>query len=120
MKKLTFLLLAILFVSVSCEKFKERHDKETPCAVVSRENVPTAVVSALESKYAGVTVDKWFNKDNHGYTASFASGGVRKLAEFNNNGTFVGEDVENDGEEGEHEDDDDDEDDDEGCDCETE
>ena len=127
MKKSMILALGLLFMTFSCEKNDKENDSEdVPCAVVANADVPTTVSSAFEAKYAGRTVVKWFNKDNHGFAALFDVNGVKTLAEFNNDGTFVKEEIDEVEEEEEHDgifgnhDEDDDENEDDGCECEME
>lgn len=113
MKK-TIILLAVLITSLtSCEKWNpfDKDKKEKPCAVVSSETLPLEVYTAFSTKYPGYTVETWFNKDNTGFCALFIFNGVKTFAQFNNDGSFVNEEVEK---EGEHENKD------SGCECEIE
>ena len=118
MKKIVF-IFAIAAIVASCEKEKEHKNL---CPVISAEAVPTSVSSAFREKYPNVIVEIWFNKDNSGYVAQFTLGGKETKAQFDNNGNFQNEDIDQEGEneevdqEGEHEDNDEDN----GCECDTE
>jgi hypothetical protein len=106
------LALSIVTVFSSCEKF-ELFDKENPCAIVAPEKIPSTVSESFKTKYPGVTVDTWFNKDNNGYAASFKKDGTERISLFDNDGNFQSEiDEDNDDDnDGDHED---------GCDCDSE
>ncbi len=60
---------------------------------------------AFSEKYPKETVIKWFNKDNKGYAAFFVSNNVKKIVIFNNDGTFLKEQVKNE-QHGQHDDND--------------
>lgn len=95
MKQLAFIAFTVILFT-SCQKLKDinpfdKEKKETPCAVVSSEAVPQAVKDNFSVKYAGQTVTTWFNKDGSGFCAEFTQNGVKTLAQFNNDGTFVKE-----------------------------
>ena len=113
MKKLLIISISILFLA-SCEKLG-LDKKHKPCATVSQDGVPSAVVSAFQTKHPGIAVKTWFNKDNNGFTALFDSNGKDALDFFDNSGNFQKEEIDND-QQGDHQDDDDDK----GCECETE
>lgn len=107
MKQLAFIALTVILLT-SCQKLKDinpfdKEKKETPCAVVSSEAVPQAVKDNFIVKYAGQTVTTWFDKDGTGFCAEFTLNGVKTLAQFNSDGTFVKEDSENH-QDGEHKD----------------
>ena len=99
MKQLAFIALNVILFT-SCQKLKnvnpfDKEKKETPCVVVSSEAIPQAVKSAFSVKYAGQTVTTWFNKDGNGFCAEFTQNGVKTLAQFSNDGTFVIEETDN-------------------------
>lgn len=112
MKKI-IILLAVLTSLTSCEKWNpfNKDKKEKPCAIVSSEILPSEVIATFQIKYSGATVETWFNKDNTGYCALFIFNGLKTLAQFNNDGSFVNEEVEQEGEQ---------ESKDSGCECEIE
>lgn len=111
-KSLTLLIIALSFLT-ACEKEKE---KELPCPVIDVKFIPSSVTGSFSGKYPKQEVIKWFNKDNKGYGAYLLNNGVKTLALFSNDGSFIREEVKGQHHErGQHDDDDDDED---GCDCE--
>jgi hypothetical protein len=95
MKK-AIVVLSVLFL-VSCEKAGMRdHDDDDDakkCECVSNESVPATVQTAFKNKYTQNTAEKWFNKDNKGFTALFTQNGTKTLAQFDNDGTFRTENV---------------------------
>ena len=110
MKYLVLLpLFAIAFAS--CDK---NEDTKNVCPVIAAEGLPKVVTSAFSAKYNGVSVQKWFNKDNKGYCALFTVTGTKKLAQFDNDGNFVKEKTDLQ-QEGEHQDNEDDGE----CECDT-
>lgn len=119
MKKLLAIVLTLVTL-VSCEKLDllSKHKKDKPCAVVAAETMPSKVTASFQTKYLGVTVEKWFNKDNNGYCALFTLNGKKTLSQFNNDGVFLNEETDVE-QEGNHQDDNDN-DSDSGCECETE
>lgn len=112
MKKIILILIGVTAL-VACKK--EEEGKKNPCMVVNSEAVPTAISSAFQTKYQNTTVEKWFNKDNAGYSALFVLNGKQTLSQFNNDGKFVKEEIEVE-QEGNHQDGNDSN---SGCDCET-
>lgn len=96
-----FVLAAIATAAlVSCEK--EKAEKaENICPVVAASVVPQIVKDSFSVRYPATTVTTWFNKDNVGYCAYFTMGGIEKLSQFANNGSFVKEQIETN-ESGEH------------------
>ncbi len=114
MKKLFFLLLISMSFLTACEKEDEQ---ELPCPVVESKSIPASVTNSFRLKYPDQVVIRWFNKDNTGFAAYLLNNGVKTLALFANNGSFIKTEVKVN----QHDDDDDDEDEDdeeEGCDCE--
>ncbi len=107
-----YVILLILTLGLSaCEK-EGKEDDEIECTVVDSKSLPKDIVAAFAEKYPKETVVTWFNKDNKGYAAFFVSGNVKKIAIFNNDGSFVKEQVKNK-QHGQHDYED------EGCECET-
>lgn len=104
-------ILALVITFASCEK----KEQKVLCPVVSLDAVPAAVVSTFHEMYPNVTADKWFNKDNIGYSALFTINGTQKLIQFDNTGKFVKEEIDLN-HEGDHQDVDQT---DGGCECET-
>lgn len=120
MKKLFLIAVTAIFFA-SCEKLDFLDKKDKPCPVVAQDGVPTAVVSAFQTKHPGVTVKTWFNKDNNGFAAMFDNNGKDALDFFDNSGNFQKEEMDGDNEKGDHQNGNHhDKDDDKGCDCETE
>lgn len=117
MKKLLVFLIGLTILS-ACEKGNlfEKNKKDKPCAIVTPETMPSSVTTAFQKKYPGVTVEKWFNKDNTGYCALFTLNGKKTLTQFNNDGGFVREETEVE-QQGNHQDGNNN---DSGCECETE
>jgi hypothetical protein len=113
MKKLFALLIIALSFLTACEKEKE---KDLPCPVIDAKLIPAAVASTFSIKYPNQVVITWFNKDNKGYGAYLLNNGVKTLALFTNDGSFIKEEVKGMHQEGEG-DKDENEDDEEGCDC---
>lgn len=110
-KLLTFFIIAVSFLT-ACEKEKEQ---ELPCPVIDTKLIPAAVTSSYNVKYPNQNVITWFNKDNKGYCAYLLNNGVKTLALFSNDGSFIKEeltDKNHEGGKGENDDAD------EGCDCE--
>ncbi len=100
-----FAIAIILTLLVACQKMekinpfekKEKdNEKENACAIVNAEQIPSVVLSSLQAKYPGVTVDKWFNKDNIGFCGLFTFNGNKTISQFNNDGSFVIEEIDND------------------------
>ena len=119
MKLLAFIGVTVMLFT-SCQKLKDinlfnKEKKETLCAVVSSEAIPQAVKDAFTVKYSGQTVTNWFDKDGNGFCAEFTQNGVKTLAQFNNDGAFVKEEIDNH-QEGEYKD----KNTDPGCSCEIE
>lgn len=100
MKKMILVLsVASLFVACTKEskKDKNENEKENHCPVVSASAVPASVVSAFQTKYPGISVNTWFQKDNIGYCAYFIQPpNQKKLAEFTTAGVFVSEELDTD------------------------
>jgi hypothetical protein len=93
MKKSFMLAIAAAAVFLSCEK--EKAEKaENHCPVVAASAVPQIVKDSFSVRYPATTVTTWFNKDSVGYCAYFTTGGVEKLSQFANNGSFVQEQIE--------------------------
>lgn len=112
-KLLAFLIIALSFLT-ACEKENEK-EKELPCPVVDAKLIPAAVANSFTVKYPNQVVIKWFNKDNKGYAAYLLNDGVKTLATFSTDGSFIKEELK--GKHQEDGDNEDDDDDDEGCDC---
>ncbi len=110
-KLLAFLIIALSFLT-ACEKEKE---KELPCPVVDAKLIPATVASSFSVKYPNQAVIKWFKKDDKGYAAYLLNNGVKTLALFSTDGSFVNEEVKGKHQEGGNDEEDDDHD--EGCDC---
>ena len=115
MKKLLVIAASVLLFA-SCEKMDLFDKKDKPCTVVTQDGVPTSVVSAFQTKHPGISVKKWFNKDDKGFAAMFDNNGKEALDFFDNNGNFQEEKMEGDNQKRNHHD----KDDDNGCECETE
>ena len=113
MKKLLIIVLGISLFT-ACEK-RDRHHKKS-CATVNSGAVPSQVTSGFKTKYPGVTVEKWYNKNNNGYAAQFTSNGKKTITSFNNNGVIVNENS-NNNQQGYHQDNDNDNDSDKDCNC---
>lgn len=119
MKNLTLIGLFVMIIT-SCQKMEnlnpfEKKHKDKPCATVSSETVPQVVKDGFAKQYPNENVTTWFNKDNNGYCAEFTRNGVKNLAQFNNDGSFVKEDSDNN-QDGEHQDSNNEK----GCSCELE
>ena len=112
MKKLLTLLIISLSFLTACEKEKEK-EKELPCPVIDAKLIPAAVISSFSVKYPNQDVITWFNKDNKGYGAYLLNNGIKTLALFSNDGSFIKEEVKGKHNEGGK----DENDDEEGCDC---
>ncbi len=115
MRNLYVILLTLTLGLSACEK-SGKEDDDIECPVVDSKSLPKDIVAAFAEKYPNETVITWFNKDNKGYAAFFVSNNVKKIVVFNNEGSFMKEQVKNK-QHGQHEDEDEDED--EGCECET-
>jgi hypothetical protein len=113
MKKLFFLLIIGLSFLTACEK---ENEKEIPCPVVDAKLIPAAVIGSFSARYPKQDVITWFNKDNKGYGAYLLNNGVKTLALFANDGSFIKEEVKGRHHEGDKDDDKDD-DEEEGCEC---
>ena len=113
MKKIVAIAIGLTML-VACEKMDNKKNK--PCPIVTKETIPPAVITSLDAKYPGNSVEKWFNKDNSGYCALFTLNGKKTLAQFNNDGTFVKEEIDVE-QEGNHQDG---KTNDSGCECEME
>jgi hypothetical protein len=112
MKKILLVIFALQFILISCEK-EDRNDNH--CPVVDAKSVSAKVISAFETRYPATMVEVWFNKDNKGYCAYFKKNGSGIMIHFQNDGTFIREEVQD--QQGNHQGSDDD---DEGCECEVE
>ncbi len=117
MKKLIVILISFTILT-ACEKVNlfERNKKDKLCPIVTTETIPSSVSTTFQTKYPGVVVEKWFNKDNTGYCALFTLNGKKTLSQFNNDGRFVKEEAEVD-QQGNHQDDNSK---DSGCECKIE
>ncbi len=93
MKKV-IIVLSLLFL-VSCEKhgMRDDDDDDKKCTVVNNESVPASVQTTFKNKYPQNTAEKWFNKDDNGFTARFSQNGNKVLAHFDSNGNFKTENV---------------------------
>ncbi len=109
MKKFISVLIIAVFFFVSCEKESE---KESPCPVVTAKDIPGQVTFEFNKKYPAAFVITWFNKDGKGYSAYFINNGKKTITQFDNNGTFIKEEIKDHHQEGQHHDED------EGCECE--
>jgi len=78
----------------SCKKDSE-HEKKNLCPVVTTKQVPQAVLDSFISRFLGANVKAWFYKDGSSYCALFDSASVEKLAQFDLEGDFIKEDIEN-------------------------
>jgi hypothetical protein len=90
MKKVILILAAAALASCQKQSMQENESEEiaNTCAIVSNEAVPSVVQDAFLAKYPQNTASKWFNKDDRGFAAYFTENGSRKLAQFDNDGTF--------------------------------
>lgn len=80
----------------ACKKNEKAEVKENPCPTVAASLVPQIVQTAFTNRYAPDAAITWFRKDSLGYCAYFKQGGtVKKLAEFDNAGTFLREEADN-------------------------
>jgi hypothetical protein len=89
MKKTILFLSVIAFTS--CQKtnmVEDESEESISCEVVTNETVPDVVQNAFTTKYPQTAAEKWFNKDNKGFSALFMQNGNKTLAQFDNNGTF--------------------------------
>lgn len=92
MKK-AVIILSVIFL-VSCEKMGMRdRDDDRKCEYVANESVPVQVQTSFKNKYPQNTPEKWFNKDNKGFTAVFTQNGNKMLSQFDNDGTFKAENI---------------------------
>ncbi len=114
MKKILIISAAVLFLA-SCEKLG-LGKKHKPCATVSQDAVPLAVISTFQTMHPGITAKTWFNKDNSGFVALFDNSGKETKDYFDNSGNFQKEEVDDENQQGNHRDGDDD---DSGCECGT-
>jgi hypothetical protein len=113
MRNLYVILLTLTLGLSACEK-SGKEDDDIECPVVDSKSLPKDIVAAFAEKYPNETVITWFNKDNKGYAAFFVSNNVKKIVIFNNEGSFMKEQVKNK-QHGQHDNDDEEE----GCECET-
>lgn len=122
MKNLMFIAFGLCLLTISCDK--EERDDEKSCPVVTEDRVPEAVKSAFNARYPKTTAEKWFDKNGSGFGALISLNGVKTIAEFTNDGSFVEEETNDEADEedddhdfqlGHHDEDDDEEEDD--CDC---
>jgi len=99
----------------------EKNEKEPlPCPVVEAAAVPQAVKKVFADKYPGAISSTWFNKDNIGYCVAFNQNNEHLIARFDNNGTFVSQETDTEGNVMNHSDDNvDSTAEDTGCSCET-
>ncbi len=111
MKKILIPMIIALSFLTACEK---ENEDELPCPVVDAKLIPSAVTGSFNVKYPGRDVITWFNKDNKGYGAHLLNNGVKTLALFSNEGSFIKEEVKGKHHEGGKDEENDDE---EGCDC---
>ena len=108
--KTLIISLVLATLIISCEK---ENDHKNLCPVISQEKVPVAVRNSFNLKYPHAIVDNWFYKDNVLYSASFIVDGRSNLATFNNEGSFIKEEIDIQQEENDQQDDD------SGCKCEV-
>ena len=91
----TLLIFATVSASVffsSCKK--EVVDKEkNSCPVVDVSAVPDVVKNSFNTRYPGISVATWFNKDNNSFCAYFIINGGDELAQFANDGNFITEQI---------------------------
>ena len=108
--KLIFILIAFTITFTSCEK----DEGKKLCPVVTTDKLPKVVITAFQQKYPTVTANKWFNKDNKGYSALATINGVKELIHFDNVGNFIKEEIVSE-QDGDNQDNNDDNE----CECET-
>lgn len=92
-----------LLLACNKEKGEKAETVENRCPVVAESAVPQIVKDSFSFRYPAATVTTWFNKDSAAYCAYFTIGGIEKLSQFGNNGTFVKEQIETN-QSGEHND----------------
>jgi hypothetical protein len=93
MKNLLIISIIVIAFFSACNKEK-KETKEKPCPVVATNLVPQTVKDSFVHRYPTDSVRTWFNKDSIGYCAFFVSSGIEKLAQFNNSGNFIKEEME--------------------------
>ncbi|MFH0865546.1 MAG: hypothetical protein V1904_05100 [Bacteroidota bacterium] len=89
MRKNIILLVIIIFFS-SCGSFRLFPIKVKPSSEVSSDKVPIHITDAFQSKYPGVTPEKWFLVHNDKYVARFTANGSTTYAVYNSSG-MIGE-----------------------------
>ena len=110
MKRIILIALTIQLVLISCEK---EHEKDRECPVIAEVSVPADAKTAFNTKYTKLAADKWFDVGKGVYCASFELNGVKAMAEFKSDGTFIKQKSKS--QNAKQDDDDDDE-----CECEIE
>ena len=76
--KSLFLLFAIAFTVVGCEK--ENCNKELPaCGIIPSANVPMEVSDAYSLQYEGIIADAWFDREGTGYAAVITRDGKQTI-----------------------------------------
>jgi hypothetical protein len=90
MKKVILILAAAALASCQKPGMEESENEETAnaCTVVTNEAVPAVVQDAFLAKYPQNAAEKWFNKDDQGFSALFTQNGSRTVAQFDNDGAF--------------------------------
>jgi len=88
------LLYPFLIFFFACKK-EGKEKTENACPVIAANLVPQVVKDSFAVRYPATTVTTWFNKDSVSFCAYFiTSANVEKLARFDNNGSFIKEEIE--------------------------
>lgn len=83
-KSIIYLAVIVMTTLFSC------HNEQK----VSASQVPQTVITAFQTKYPNITVDKWVTETEKGktiYEAKFKNNNEDAEAEFDENGTFIKE-----------------------------
>lgn len=92
MKKIFYLIIISCFFS-SCRSFHFFPIRVKPSSEISADKVPSFITSAFQTKYPGITPEKWFLKHNDNYIARFNHNGSTTYAIYTKNGLFDEEEI---------------------------
>ena len=88
MRKLLFALL-LAFTALACSK---SNNNNVPIGVISASQVPSAVMSAYNTRYPSASGQiEWEKEDGNTYKVKFYQGSQRWQAIFKADGTFITE-----------------------------